>query len=617
MGAIKQFQSPDYLLSELMQKVSDGRIQLPDFQREWVWNTDHITGLLASVSMSYPVGAIMMLETDDHQQFQPIALQGAQFPAGTRPDQLVLDGQQRLTSLFLSIESGKAVRTKDSKGKAIDRWYYIDIVRALDPGCDREEAVFGVPVDRVVKTFGNEPGRDLSTRDREYEEHVFPLSEVFDHFDWLTGYQEHHGFDPTILKRFNEFYKEVIENFKQFQLPAIVLSKGTPKEAVCQVFEKVNMGGVVLNVFELLTATFAIDGFRLRDDWKARSETLKSHRVLSKLEATDFIQTVTLLAARQRRADYVRENRTEDGAPAIGSKRKDMLKLTLEDYKRWADVAQAAYEEVVRFLHQQRVFNGLDVPYGTQLIPLAAIAAVLDKRFQDAGVRAKVARWYWCGVFGELYGGTIESRFAKDLPEVLAWIDGGDEPTTVRDALFSEDRLYTMRTRQSAAYKGLYALFMREGAADLRTGESVSEVSTYFDENVDVHHLFPQKWCGEHGIEWKYCDSIVNKAPLTATTNRIIGGNAPSDYLVRLAKSVGIDAEHMDQHVATHLVDPALLRDDDFHAFFEARKGALIAKIEEVCGKPVIRSLVQAEPELEPDPVAPETESEADFQETG
>lgn len=615
MGAIKQFQSPDYLLSDLLKKVGDGRIQLPDFQREWVWDSNHIVGLLASVSMSYPVGAIMMLETNDHQQFRPIALEGASFPEGTKPDQLVLDGQQRLTSLFLSIQSGKPVRTKDAKGKSIDRWYYIDIRKALDPNCDREDdAIMGVPADRIQRNFRNEPTLDLSTREREFDEHLFPISVVFDYAEWRREYHKHHAYDTARIKQFDVFEANVLECFKQYQVPAIVLTKETPKEAVCQVFEKVNTGGVTLTVFELLTATFAIDGFRLRDDWKRRGDALRNHRVLSKLAATDFIQTVTLLAARQRRIDWVRDKGTEDGAPAIGSKRKDMLKLTLTDYERWKDIAQSAYEGVVRFLHQQRVFNGVDVPYGSQLIPLAAIAAVLDTRFPDAGVRAKIARWYWCGVFGELYGGTTESRFAKDLPEVLAWIDGGEEPTTVRDALFSEDRLYTMRTRQSAAYKGLYALFMREGSVDLRTGEAVSELKTYFDESVDIHHLFPQKWCRDNGVEWKYCDSIVNKAPLTARTNRIIGGNAPSDYLPRLQSNVGIDADHMDGHIRTHLVDPALLRADDFEAFFDARKEALIAKIEQVTGKPVIRSIAQLEPE--PDPTEPETESEADFWET-
>jgi hypothetical protein len=372
---------------------------------------------------------------------------------------------------------------------------------------------------------------------------------------------------------------------------------------------------VTLTVFELLTATFAIDGFRLRDDWKTRQEALKTHKVLSKLAATDFIQTVTLLAARERRLAAIAQGTPEEGAPAIGSKRKDMLKLTLIDYVKWADIAQAAYVEAVRFLHQQRIFDGRDVPYGTQLIPLSAIAATLGHRFQDAGVRAKIERWYWCGVFGEMYGGTVESRFAKDLPDVVAWVDGGPEPTTVRDSIFSEDRLFTLRTRLSAAYKGLYAQFMRRGGLDLRTGISISEVQSYFDESVDIHHIFPQKWCSDHGIEWKRCDSIINKTPLTARTNRIIGGNAPSDYLPRLENSVSIDADAMDEHLVTHFIDPSILRADDFDAFFEARKQALIDVIESATGKQVIRSVVSPDFD-DADLVEPETESEADFQES-
>lgn len=615
MGAIKQFQSPDYLLSDVLQKVSDGRIQLPDFQREWVWDEDHIRGLLASVSLSYPVGAVMMLETDDHQQFRPIALQGASFPEGTKPEQLVLDGQQRMTSLFLSIKSGKPVTTKDSRGKSIDRWFYIDVRNALSPTCDREDCIITVPADRIVKNFRSEVTMDLSTREREFDLHAFPVANVFEYAEWRREYQKHHGYDSACIERFDDFEAEILDRFKQYQIPAIVLTRETPKEAVCQVFEKVNTGGVTLTVFELLTATFAIDGFRLRDDWKERERELKKHTVLHKLEDTDFLQTITLLAARHRRLSAISEGTPEEQAPGIGSKRKDMLKLTLDEYKTWADPAQDAYVEVVRFLHQQRVFNGRDVPYGSQLIPLAAIATVLGKRFQDAGVRDKVARWYWCGVFGELYGGTIESRFAKDLPEVLAWVDGGAEPSTVRDALFSEDRLYTMRTRLSAAYKGLYAIFMREGSVDLRTGEAVSEVQTYFDEHVDIHHLFPQKWCRDNGVDWKRCDSIVNKAPLTARTNRIIGGNAPSQYLNKLQADVGIDAEQMDAHVGTHMVDPVTLRADDFDGFFDARREALIAKIEQVMGKPVVRSVVH-EPSVDGFDDAPDTESEAEFQET-
>lgn len=108
-------------------------------------------------------------------------------------------------------------------------------------------------------------------------------------------------------------------------------------------------------------------------------------------------------------------------------------------------------------------------------MPLAAILISLDGRWNDAAVRARVRNWYRCGVFGELYGSAIESRFARDLPEVVAWALGGETvPQTVQDCTFVADRLRTLQSRQSAAYKGLHALVMqRGGARDWRTGAEV------------------------------------------------------------------------------------------------------------------------------------------------
>jgi hypothetical protein len=127
-------------------------------------------------------------------------------------------------------------------------------------------------------------------------------------------------------------------------------------------------------------------------------------------------------------------------------------------------------------------------------------------------------------------------------------------------------------------------LLLREGARDLRTGEP-SNVQNYFDERVDIHHLFPQRWCRDQGIPPTLCDSIVNKTPLSAQTNRVIGGRAPSEYLSRLQNSAGIAADQLDAHLRTHLVDPALLRADDFQGFFAARQAALLGRIEQVTGK--------------------------------
>ena len=81
---------------------------------------------------------------------------------------------------------------------------------------------------------------------------------------------------------------------------------------------------------------------------------------------------------------------------------------------------------------------------------------------------------------------------ARDLPEVTGWVrdQSADEPTTIRDANFQASRLLTLRTRNSAAYKGVHALLMRDGSRDFRTGEPI-EAQTFFDDSIDIHHVFP------------------------------------------------------------------------------------------------------------------------------
>lgn len=584
----KTFQSPDLPIDELLGDVKAGKIQLPDFQREWVWDDEHVKSLLASVSLSYPIGAIMMLQADvNDMTFRPMPLAGVKLSDGHQPEHLVLDGQQRLTSLFLSLRSGVVVDTRDARKNAIKRWYYIDIFKALNPNEDREEAIFGIPEDRIQRDFRGETTADYSTSEKEFAADVFPLAQILDSSEWRNNYFKFWQFDKEHIERFTEFDEQVIKRFEQYQVPAIVLVKETPKEAVCQVFEKVNTGGVSLTVFELLTATYAVSNFRLRDDWRDRQKRLRKEDVLKSVLDTDFLQSITLLATRARRAQAKSAGEPPEKWPGISCKRKDVLKLKLADYQRWADPVEEALMGAAKLLHSQKVFKSSDLPYRTQLVPLAAILTVLGAKAENEGVRQKLIRWLWCGVLGELYGSATESRFARDLPEVVEWVAGGPEPATVSEALFRRGRLYTLRTRNSAAYKGLYALLMRDGSQDFRTGDTI-ERATYFDESIDIHHLFSQKWCIDNEIPAGRYNSIINKAPLSARTNRMIGGNAPSDYLERVQKSAEIAPDRMDDIIRSHVADPAAMRANDFEAFHDAREQALLDRIEQAMGKAVL-----------------------------
>ena len=513
-----------------------------------------------------------------------------QLAQNVEPDRLILDGQQRLTSLYLAFHANKVVHTTDQRRNQIERWYYLDIKKALDPMCDREDAIIGLPDDKKLRNFRGIVELDCSTTPLACELEFFPLSIVFNQVETTKWQLAYLNAKPEQLKerlaRWNDLLTKIVNRILQYQVPLIELKRETPKEAVCQVFEKVNTGGVSLNVFELLTATFAADDYNLRDDWAAREKRLRKTRVLVGTTSSDFLQAISLLATRQRRLNAINSGTTPENAPGITCKRKDILDLSLADYKVWAEPVTKGLERAGRLLHALRIFDARDIPYRTQLVPLAAALAVLDDKADHDGVRAKLNTWYWCGVFGELYGGAIETRFARDVPEILAWADGGLEPNTVIEANFNAARLITLKTRNSAAYKGLAAILMKEGALDFRSGDPV-DLQMYFDDKIDIHHVFPQDWCIANKIDPSRCDCVVNKTPLSAKTNRQIGGNAPSVYLERLQKTSGITLERMNDILKSHLVDSTAIRADSFDDFFTSRRNAILNRIEAAIGKPV------------------------------
>lgn len=585
----KKFVSGDLPLSQLLDQAHSGTLQLPDFQRGWVWDDNHISSLLASVSLSYPIGAVMTLRTGNPDvKFKPRLLEGVVLPAEIPPEFLLLDGQQRATSLYQALRSGKPVNTRDARRNEMARRYFAHIPTCIDPNADREDAIVSVPADGLVATFRGEITLDVSTTAKQIEAQMFPLEIILDRTATGVWQMEYIQGDMDRFQIWMKFNSAVVVPFTEYSVPIIELTRATPKEAVCQVFEKVNTGGVSLTVFELLTATYAADDMNLRDDWAKRRAEFDAFELLTDFKATDFLQILTLLATRDRRERRLAAGGGEP-APAVSCKRRDVLRLDIADYQRLADLASAALPRVVRFLHGERVFTARDLPYSTQLVPLAAIMAALGDRADSHGVTQKLRQWYWCGVFGEMYGGSTETRFAYDLQDVIAWVNGGEEPRTVRESQFQAERLLSLRTRNSAAYKGLFAQQMKRGGRDFRTGSTI-DLHAYVDDAVDVHHIFPKRWGAENGIPESIVNSIVNKTSIDARTNRRVGGNAPSRYLDRIEANEQIDTEDLDAILRSHDIDPLALRRDDFPAFFTSRFERLIKQIEDATGKPVNRA---------------------------
>lgn len=520
-------QSLDTNLSQLLAEVKSGSMQLPEFQRDWTWDDSRIRGIIASLSQGYPMGAIMRLQYGNPDiQFKYRTITGVKG-VSVKPEHLILDGQQRLTSIYQATSSKEPVSTKTEKGKAIKRYYYLSMERCLDDDEDRFDAVLSIPEDRKIKeNFDRDVKLDLSTREYEYENKLFPVNIVFDSnavMDWFMGYMTHYGMKPEAMDEFKRFQADVLNTISGYKLPVITLDKSTPREAVCKVFENVNTGGVPLTVFELVTATYATRDFDLRKDWlQCRNsicgfgDTLRTD-LFDGIDETTFLTTVCLYTS------YL--NKQSGKTNTISCKKKDVLGLPYESYIANRDAVLSGFKIAKEFLlRDQCVFRQRDLPYTTQLIPLAAI---------------------------------------------------------------SSTRLLTLQTRLSAAYKGIMALLYKEKCRDFMNNTTIDIVNSML-ESPDIHHIFPEAYCEKMGIKRERYNSIINKTPILPATNRSIGGNAPSEYLGAILKKVdGLTENELQARVESHFINYAELKADDFNGYFIDRAKSLLNLIEKAMNKPV------------------------------
>lgn len=519
----------------------------------------------------------MLLESggDFHFKCKNIEGSGDEYK---NPESMILDGQQRMTSTFQAMRSKNAVSTWSDQKKAIKRFYYLDIEKALNTTTDRIDAIISVDENKQIRgNIGRDVLLDLSTEELEFKNKMIPFNKMTkanEINDWRNKYQDYYNFEPNIIKEYQQIDTNIIQPILNYRIPIIKVLKEAPKEAVCQVFENVNQGGVPLTVFELLTATFAADNFDLKEHWNKVKEIFEPYETLKKFDNTSFLIAMTLLIA-------MRKNVT------VSCKRKDVLNLDYKDYENNEQDLINGFKKAYKLLVEMNIYSVYDIPYSTQLIPLAVICTLLDKEFENSSVKEKIKQWFLCGVFGELYGGANETRYALDVKQVYDWIKGKEElPKTINDCNFNTMRLLSLQTKNSAAYKGIMALILSNRSCDWINGMEMG-VQTYLDERSDIHHIFPQDYCIKMNYDKKKWNSIINKTPLFFSTNRYIGGTSPNDYMNKIIRNKNISKEQLKFHISSHMINADLLDDNNFEDFIIDRAIKILDGIERCTGKKI------------------------------
>ena len=581
MNSISMFDNTKESLSDCLEDIHAGKLQLPDLQRSFTWCNEQIIKLIASISQSFPIGAILTIKvTNNSFTFKPRPLEGVGLEGSPIPASLILDGQQRLTSAYMCLRSGAAVQIRDRQTHKIqERWYYIDMAAALNPEIERVDAIISLSPSRTKRT--NDRKIDCTCPEKEYAQLLFPVSAVFNYAQWRDGFQQYWNYEPDKLDLARKFELEIIKKFEHYQLPVIQLRPELSKVAVCQIFEDMHELPTRMTFFDLVTACFAAEDFSLRDRYAEVNRQLSKFGVLQGVRNTDWLSAVTLVATYHHRERALKENPSALHFPTVGCGRQNILDLALGDYQEFAPMTLAGFERAAKFLHSLGFVHPEDIAYPSQLLALAAVLTIVGLP-NDYG-RTQLERWWWSCLFGEVYNNWQNKHTAKDTIELPQWLAGGNAPSNLDAARFNRDRLFQTTRRQGAIYTTVTALLRKQGAIDFLSGEIIRDVKA-FDGKIESHHVFPEAWCKQQGISAARCNCLLNRTPLRKETNRFIGSQPPSVYLRRLVEQQGISRRRLNEILRSHSIEPQTLWDDDFEAFLELRAENLSRLIAEMMG---------------------------------
>jgi hypothetical protein len=573
----------------LVEHAHYGKICLPNFQRDFVWTREEVADLVRSIVRGYFIGSLLLLRCDaDAPPFAPIFLRGSNpTHREPRPELLVLDGQQRLSSLIYAL-TAPDLSLKDSSKR---RWYFLNLDILLNEP-DNDDIVF----DRARREL-----RGLDVREVQYEQRILPCTDLLTQqafYQWRDGYDDWaRANDPEAHEQYRSVWRDrwtsAVTDFQTFEAPLVELPRVDDSDPesigrVCAIFEKLNSTGVDLSIYDLLTARLYRSGIRLHDLW---NESCKAHprlRAWSKGKANEHKFGVLVL-------------RTLALMRGLDPKPRILIDLQPVDFEKDWRRAAAAIERALELITLVApdgfgVFAEKWLP-GFGLIPiLAALRAEIDTRKLGEHERANLRRWYWCNVFMERYSSAVESKSRKDYLEMTRhWFEGGPEPEVFGEAqsLIGAPgfRIRSSASYASGVYSGVFCLLALRNARDWRRGEDIRL------QELQDHHIFPRGYLiKRHGITKRVdVNTIANRTLISDETNNKIKDKAPADYL---SDADIIPPDARDELLGPHFLDGATLpillvaiedlsnedAADIYARFIQSREEAIIREIRRACG---------------------------------
>jgi hypothetical protein len=541
-------------LKDLLAEIHNRSTALPDFQRDFVWEPGATQELIISIANNYPAGSILRVR-DAKRLFAAREFEGAPQLNGVQHTFLVLDGQQRLTSLYQAFYGVGEHR------------YFLDIGKLRD-GADFEEAIFHVR----ATTKWSKAREHFGVQAKEL---LLPLSVLkggaggFGQWGRKVARQLTDRERIALEDGLDGIEEKWIRAIDDYHFPVVTLSDKTEPDALCTIFETLNRTGVKLSVFELLTARFWPQSINLRALW---DKALADHPVIGDFQIDPY---------------YVLQGIALASRKAPSCKRGEVLNLDATAITDWWGKVVLGLATGLEILRDDcRVMLPKWVPYQTMLPPLAAVLARSGNlKTADAGARReKLKRWFWCAVFGQVYESAPNSKAAKDVSELLPWIGGGAVPESVESFRFDPRALRDVTPRQRSVYRGVINLILCGGARDFHT-QAVITGKLMSDGGIDDHHVFPTAYLERRGVALaRTRDCVLNRTLIDRTTNQMISDRAPSDYMSEIRKTRDFPFDAVVKSHSLPTGDASPIWSDDYDAFLAWRQECLWQAIKEVTG---------------------------------
>ena len=529
--------NPEKLMS-LVAAAFDGKVVVPEFQRDFVWPRESIEELLTSLLNRYFVGTLLTLDTPAHDPLFPFrVLEGVRelrgptpAPAGTV--RLILDGQQRLTSLFYVVyEPPIGLRWTSHPYK-----FFVRLQPALSGELD--DAIAGV-------STGWSTG--IQRFEKEVAAHqALPLP-VLANPDLFWPWLFRQGvWDDDQKKEITALHRRLAD----FMIPVVSLVSETGADNIVNIFERVNRTGVPLSLFDLVAARMYLQGLvtpTLHALWK---EFNAEHPELAEQIGPDaMLRLVALLEGMElKKATLLRlDSLGRDGFLA-----------------RWKQASECMVQAWERLRVEYGAYGSRLIPYGTMLVPLAALLDRIKSRRLQASAFRRLDIWYWRSVFGQRYESGVNNKTVLDVADVGRWCEGGDAPGWLGDLEVADIQLDADAPR-SAVYRGVLCLSALKGARDFCTGEHIA-----LNECEDDHVFAKGIYAGSHPV-----NGVLNRAFIKKECNNFKRAKTPAAFFAHCLEGHGGDRKLLLFTLDSHLISPDAyesLLANDFLTFVERRR---------------------------------------------